>query len=102
MGLFMQCLYALSLHLVAVVLALPSLHPCTFLENVLFTCIFYMSSGESYGEWAKNHVFKNFKKRGMQGMRTTQLDFIVWQCASKTDRKKATQVTSSLRLFTFF
>ena len=38
MGLFVQCLYALSLCLVVVVLALPSLHSCTFLENLLFTC----------------------------------------------------------------
>ena len=36
--LFVQCLYALSLHIVSVVLAQPSLHPCTFLKNVVFTC----------------------------------------------------------------
>ena len=35
MGLFVQCLYALSLHLVAVVFV-PSLHPCTFLFDLLF------------------------------------------------------------------
>ena len=41
-GVICAVFYVLSLHLVSVVLALPSLHPYTFLQNVLFTCVIFI------------------------------------------------------------
>ena len=40
MGLFVQCLYALSLHLVSVVFGTAIPTSLDILENVLFTCIY--------------------------------------------------------------
>ena len=62
MGLFVQCFYALSLHLVAVIFGTAILHSCTFLENVLFTSLCHVFAVHHIGGCCSSALHSGSKK----------------------------------------